>query len=209
MPDIPSDPSSLVVLDHYSVIGGGTNDSRVALFASANLTNPLLNSPLFNGLLSSLALSFPYSIPVEIYLPLIDSNTLLPTDILLARVSTSPFSFAKDQSTASITVTGELVNHSNSTQVEKSQVSAALSSFLAKFLDGDENEIHIKYDTTPGPSPRHNLPPFVTPLMNNVTLPLKFPGSTSGMQLFKNLEIADMKIRLSSQTASFDDPNPE
>jgi hypothetical protein len=100
VPDIPSDPSSLVVLDHYSI--SETNDF-IALNAVANITNPLHDSPIFNGILSAISLSFPYSIPVEIYLPTNTSATL-PSDILLARVSTSPFSFTKDQSTTSITI---------------------------------------------------------------------------------------------------------
>jgi hypothetical protein len=101
------------------------------------------------------------------------------------------------------------VNHSNSTESMKSHLSSALSSFLAKFLNGQENSIHLKYDATSASTPDRSLPPFVTPLMSNVTIPLNFPGSTSTIQLFKNLEIADMKIRLSSLSASFDDENPK
>lgn len=205
---IPEDPSSLVVLDHYSIYEAPTpdgNNTVIALAAFANLTNPLYNSTLFDGLLSRISWTFPWSIPLEISLPSsapslsssIGNGNDGESDILLARVSTAPLSFLAHQQITPIVINGQLVRQSKSTSF-----SDALSGFLAKFLSGEVNTIHVRYDAASNPDGASSLPPFVAPVMANVTVPLSFPGSKSTLALFKNLQIEEMKIRLSSMSIS-------
>ncbi|GAA5999976.1 uncharacterized protein JCM10292_003563 [Rhodotorula paludigena] len=148
-----------------------------------------------------------------------------PTEIMLAKVSTAPFAFPHDLETAQLDVTGHLVPagnltpstpippppggplssaHSTKTGApQQPPLSRALSRFVARYLAGRANDVFIRYDADPEPllpsDPSHDapLPPrFVSDLVANQTLHVRVPGTNETPELFRNLRMEDMRIKL-------------
>lgn len=126
-------------------------------------------------------------------------------DVLIAQVASEPFSFARGSGKTPLAIQGQLVPTNSS--ATPATFTSAISTFLARYMDGKNNTVLIRYDPSPPPTTDSISlpPPFVAPLLKDVTIPFDFPGSTSQMELFRNLRIEDMKIRLSS----FSEGNPE
>jgi hypothetical protein len=215
VPTMPgsSDPSSLVSLDSYSIyqshVPHTPNSSFIAIAASATLFNPLFNSTFMDGRFSSLPWGVPYKLPVAVYLPGIGKGA----PVQVARVVTRPFGFISGASETKVTMGGELVSVVGGKSVESKRVKDALSGFVERYLAGENSTILVRYDSAPSaPAPDDTAlfpPDLIVPVIDNVTVPLTFPGTTSKMELFKNLRIEDMKIRLSSLLKSHDQTDPD
>lgn len=100
-------------------------------------------------------------------------------------------------------------------------ISSALSRFLERYLSGRNNTILIRYDPTFPRTPStpssdvsstqatftpvdDPIPPkFVADLLKTTTIPLSFPGSKESLELFRNLEIRNMKFKLSPSVAGY------
>lgn len=184
-----------------------TNETTVGIAAIATLFNPFSNSSLLDGKLNNLAWGNPFRIPVSLYLPASHdgSEDEGEKEILLAKVTTSPFAFAAGSNSTTISILGRLVSLATSSTSAQT-ISNSLSEFLANYLAGKENTILLRYDPSPpadedgeettGPYP----PPFVSTMLESLTVSLPFPGSKSKVELFRNLRIEEMKIRLASFT---------
>ncbi|KAL8278305.1 hypothetical protein RQP46_009337 [Phenoliferia psychrophenolica] len=211
LPDLPgtSDPSSLVHLDKYSIFPSTTpgNASFIALAAHATLTNPLLNSTI---LPASLSWGVPFSLPVAVYLPSpppTKSPSLPPSShrepVLLAQVYTSPFAFSPHAKSAPLDLGGALVHPSKK---DETTLGAALSHFVSSYLAGKDSTILVRYDPTAQPAPGVVLPPAVVGrLAESLEVALAFPGSESQLDLFENLRIEGMKIKLGGMFGEGDD----
>lgn len=205
------------------------NATAVFISALANLTSPLASRELFGGQFRDLAFGSPWRIPVQIFLPLVNDTLAAPSEVLLAKASTSPFKFASKQKVVEIKIDGKLVRSIDEPDPSPRSIlgalaiaspaadlSSALSRFVERYLSGRNNTILVRYDPTFSrtPSILHSdtsttqstfspiddrIPPkFVGDLLKTTTIPLSFPGSRESLALFKNLEIKDMKFKLSS-----------
>lgn len=223
MPSIPgaSDPSSLVNLTSFNVFETRSpaypNTTVIGMAAKADLSNPLL--PLVqSGRIPSFAWGIPYRLPFSIFLPLPspnippsfrlskgnDSTPFPPSAVLLAKISTAPFSFPLDATFAPLSLAGYLVPAGNLTHArgtEPPPLAGALSRFVKRYLAGKSNKVLVRYD--PDPEEKDDVPsPVVGEMLKGVEVPLEFPGSTAHEALFKNLHIEDMKIKLAGMITS-------
>ena len=190
------------------------------------MTSPITSGPFANFAWEvPFRLPFTISIPVPTAFREADSksadtpsdNTAPPpphvplTDVLLAKVSVEPFGFAHGQHKATLRLEGELVRAGGGARGDDGvdQLKLALSRFAARYMAGQANTVLVRYDDHPDPVPGRNdtagvppapfPPPFVARLARGATVPLSFPGSAGGGQdVFKNLRIEDMKIKLNS-----------
>ena len=206
VPHLPGsgDPSSLISLKRYSIspsTSPTTNASVVALSASATLSNPLHNSSFLDGQLAHLAYELPFRFPVAVFL---SGSNSTADDVLIAQVSSDPFAFERGDAKTPLAIKGQLVP-TNSSKTPATFTSA-ISTFLARYIAGKNNTVLIRYDPSPPPTDDSVPlpPPFFAPLLEELTIPFDFPAPSSHMELFRNLRIEDMKIRLSSLSA--DDP---
>ncbi|GAA5867183.1 hypothetical protein JCM1840_001513 [Sporobolomyces johnsonii] len=216
VPDLPgtSDPMSLVSLQSYTAFQtpapSRPNETVIAMDVRALMKNPL-DDAVRDGRIPAFAWSMPYRLPVSIHLPLppdaVSKDDL--TDVTLARVSSAPFSFPLHARTASVACSGHVVPAGNLLAVPsdpnegKAPLSVALSRFVARYLSGRPNDIFIRYDPAPSPplpqdpSPDAPFPPpFVADLARNQTLKISFPGTNEVPDVFRNLRMEDMRIRL-------------
>ncbi|SGY25874.1 BQ5605_C018g08676 [Microbotryum silenes-dioicae] len=212
-----SDPASLIEVLFYDIAeqpGPDPNTTVMGLTARARLTNPVANATE-RGEIPAFAWGMPFRLPMDVLLPTPPATVppLAPgakyaerdEGILLAKVEVAPFHFAAGQETSIVSLSGHLIRADS--RIERSdkdkELSGALSRFLARYLDGKKNQILVRYDVKANDcnSPDGKLAPFppriVAGLVEDVTVPLIFPGSQEKMQLFKNLKIEDMKIKLS------------
>ncbi|SCV73724.1 BQ2448_6154 [Microbotryum intermedium] len=219
VPSIPiaSDPTSFIEVVSYDFAeqpGSDPNTTVMGLIARARLTNPLSNATE-QGLIPAFEWGMPFRLPLDVLLPTPPATVppLAPvaqyTDrdegILLAKVEVAPFHFAVGQETSEVFLSGHLIradSHNNRSDQHK-ELSRALSRFLARYLDGKKNQVLIGYDTkankrSSGDDKLAPYPPSAfAGLVEDMTVPLTVSGSQGKMQLFKNLKIEDMKIKLS------------
>lgn len=216
------------------------NATAIFISALANLTNPLASRHIFGGRFRHLEFGSPWRIPVQIFLPLLSKTTDAPTEVLLAKASTSPFKFASNETVVEIQIDGQLVRSSDEPDPSPRSIlaalavaspsvdiSSALSRFLERYLSGRNNTILVRYDPTfpQDPStPSHDIrttqatfspvddpipPNVIADLLKTTTIPLSFPGSKETLELFKNLEIRNMKFRLSPSLAEYSEEGPD
>lgn len=149
-----------------------------------------------------------------------------PHEIALAKVATAPFSFPLGSTSAQLDVSGHLVPAGNLTPssptpppsltssgpnaAHKAEpqppLSRALSRFVARYLSGRDNDVFIRYDahpeppladepgTTPPDAPFP--PPFVADLVRGKELHVRVPGTNETPELFRDLRMEDMRIKL-------------
>ncbi|GAA5935026.1 hypothetical protein JCM1841_000098 [Sporobolomyces salmonicolor] len=215
VPDLPgiSDPMSLVSLQSCTAFQtpspGRPNETVIAMNIRALMKNPLEDA-VRDGRIPAVAWSMPYRLPVSVHLPLPPDAVSKdgPTDVTLARVSSAPFSFPLHARTASVACSGHVVPVDNllaphDPNEGKPPLSIALSRFVARYLSGRPNDIFIRYDPAPSsplpqdPSPDAPFPPpFLADLARNQTLKISFPGTNEVPDMFRNLRMEDMRIRL-------------
>lgn len=226
VPEVPgaSDPASLVKLLELDVAEAHPPDNHsvtvIGLSALAQVKNPLL--PLFKrGQLPRIGYGLPFRLPVEILLPAGSATrsraSRVPAayslngereqadhsaqeDVVLARVATDPFQFGADDHSTELTLSGQLVPISTTS---KSDLSALLSRFFARYLAGKSNKVLVRYDTSTSAIESYAAPdaPMPPPALGDMlrqfgTVPLELPGAQGHLELFKNLKIEDMKIKL-------------
>ncbi|GAA5878907.1 hypothetical protein JCM3774_004366 [Rhodotorula dairenensis] len=88
-------------------------------------------------------------------------------------------------------------------------LSRALSRFVARYLSGRPNDVFIRYDSGSGPdgSPARTIPSdpardvplppaFVADLVRDRVLRVSVPGTNETPELFKDLRMEDMKVKL-------------
>ncbi|KAM0746154.1 hypothetical protein T439DRAFT_330126 [Meredithblackwellia eburnea MCA 4105] len=223
IPDLPggtSDPSSLVHLKSYSVFPSTTreNKSFIAFAGHAELDNPLRHSTIIP---KGLTWGLPFALPVSIYLPKGDKEdppSLPPSSgidftevgtegndgVLVAKVYASPFSFFGGAKSALLDVAGSLVHSGTSSSDD---LGAALSKFVSTYLSGKNNTILIRYDANPSPDDLPAViplpPPVVGEVAEKIQVALSFPGNEAKLDLFKNLRIEDMKIKINGLLAGW------
>lgn len=232
VPDMPgtSDPSSLVKLISYSIKPSNSH-AAISLSASAEFTTPFTPGPL-SDLAWSLPFRLPFAISIPVptaFQPASLAGIPPPphvplTDVLLAKVFVEPFGLAAGQRKATLRLEGELVKAAGSKDADgrrsgpaggapdPEQLKLALSRFAARYMAGQANTVLVRYDPAPVAAPPQNgtvglpeapfPPPFVGRLAKGVTVPLSFPGSEGGTDVFKDLRIEDMKVKLGSVRAA-------
>lgn len=100
--------------------------------------------------------------------------------------------------------------HSTTTTAPQAPLSRALSRFVARYLSGRSNDVFIRYDSSGGP--HHSSPPptipsdpardaplpprFVADLVRDQVLTVSVPGTNETPELFKDLRMEDMKVKL-------------
>ncbi|KPV78037.1 uncharacterized protein RHOBADRAFT_50558 [Rhodotorula graminis WP1] len=82
-------------------------------------------------------------------------------------------------------------------------LSRALSRFVARYLAGRDNDVFVRYDAHPepplsdDPSPDAPFPPaFVADLVRGKELHVRVPGTNETPELFRDLRMEDMRIKL-------------
>ncbi|GAA6033827.1 hypothetical protein JCM8097_000361 [Rhodosporidiobolus ruineniae] len=150
-------------------------------------------------------------------------------EVRLAKVAALPFSFAAGAKEAPLAVAGHLVpagNASSSTPlpppvrsdslalapVEQPPLSRALSRFVARYLSNRPNSVYIRYDPRPEP-PLPSLPspdapappPFLAKLLADQVMEVKLPGTNETPELFRNLRMEDMRVKLGGMGGEGDD----
>lgn len=198
---MPADPASLVKLNDFDIFASTSpisNASVVSLLAAASLKNPLHKSTILGGRLSHIDWSIPFQLPATISLP--GDKFEGDAEVLLAKAVTSPFGFLSGEKVTNLTIRGQLVSLGKAKSSTTAAISTAMSKFMANYLAGKDNTVLVRYDPSPLPSnSTAPFPPtFLNPLLSNITVPLTMPGSSGKVELFRNLRIEDMKIRLSS-----------
>jgi len=148
-----------------------------------------------------------------------------PHEIALAKVAMAPFSFPLGSESAQLDVSGHLVPAGNLTPsaptpppptsldlspartMRKAEpqppLSRALSRFVARYLAGRDNDVFVRYDAHPepplsdDPSPDAPFPPaFVADLVRGKELHVRVPGTNETPELFRDLRMEDMRIKL-------------
>ncbi|GAA5849165.1 hypothetical protein JCM9279_005809 [Rhodotorula babjevae] len=148
-----------------------------------------------------------------------------PHEIALAKVAMAPFSFPIGSESAQLDVSGHLVPAGNLTPSEPTPppptsldlspartmrkaepqppLSRALSRFVARYLAGRDNDVFVRYDAHPepplsdDPSPDAPFPPsFVADLVRGKELHVRVPGTNETPELFRDLRMEDMRIKL-------------
>ncbi|GAA6058783.1 hypothetical protein JCM10212_001899 [Sporobolomyces blumeae] len=219
IPDLPppSDPMSLVDLVSYAAFEAPSprhpNETVVAMDVRAVMKDPL-HDAVKEGRIPAVAWGMPFRLPVSIHLPLPPDESLAlsrpdepaATDVTLARISTAPFSFPLHAKTAEIAVTGRVVPAGNliaAPSEDQPPLSRALSRFVARYLSGRPNDVIIRYDSNPDPplesdpAPTAPFPPkFVSDLARDYSFVFKLPGTNEVPDVFHNLRMEDMKIKL-------------
>lgn len=202
---------SLVDLASYSAFEAPSpshpNQSVIAMDIRGLMKDPLAKA-VKEGRIPAVAWGMPFRLPVSISLPL-PTDTLSEggePDVTLARISTAPFSFPLHAKSAPIAVSGRVVPAGNLLKAPsgvKPPLSRALSRFVARYLSGKDNNVLIRYDTSPepplasDPDPSAPFPPsFVSELASNYTFVFKLPGTNEVPDVFHNLRMEDMKIKL-------------
>ena len=202
---------SLVDLVSYSAFTAPSpihpNQSVIAMDVRGLMKDPLAKA-VKEGRIPAVAWGMPFRLPVSISLPL-PTDTLSDDeapDVTLARISTAPFSFPLHAKSAPIAVSGRVVPAGNLLKAPagvKPPLSRALSRFVARYLSGKDNDVLIRYDTSPepplasDPDPSAPFPPsFVSELASNYTFVFKLPGTNEVPDVFHNLRMEDMKIKL-------------
>ncbi|GAA6047483.1 hypothetical protein JCM3770_005769 [Rhodotorula araucariae] len=222
---VPDDPEQLANVTSIDVFEG-TSPSRpnatvIAFSASADMANPL-TSAIREGRIPSFAFGMPFRVPISIHLPLppLPEGQRKPSDpheIALAKVAAAPIFFPLGSESAQLDVSGHLVPAGNFTpssprppvrtggSADKPQppLSRALSRFVARFLSGRENDVFIRYDADPEPpladEPGADAPfppPFVADLVRGKELHVRVPGTNETPELFRDLRMEDMRIKL-------------
>ncbi|GAA5893901.1 hypothetical protein JCM6882_003123 [Rhodosporidiobolus microsporus] len=244
VPDLPlpSDPTQSLQNLTYSVYtsppppSSHPNVSSVIAFAASGLLqNPLL-SLVEQGRIPPVAWGVPFRVPIEVSLELPPATEAAkgkegkghdeepqPADVLLARVSTNPFSFPLGAKSANLSLSGHAVPAGNLTPStgpsppsslsssgalgtrpdQQPPLSRALSRFVARFLSGRTNTVSIRYSSHPEPplpgDPSADAPyppPFVADLLQQRVMKVQVPGTNETPDFFKNLRMEDMKIKL-------------
>lgn len=217
LPATPKDPMSLVDLVSYSAFESPSpshpNQTVIAMAVQALMKDPLADA-VKHGRIPAIAWGMPFRLPVSISIPLpppedVQSTGGAPpqTEVTLARISTAPFSFPLGAKTAPIAVSGRVVPAGNLLKggpwTGQPPLSRALSRFVARYLSGKPNDVLIRYDPSPepplpsDPSPDAPYPPsFVSDLASNYTFTFKLPGTNEVPDVFHNLRMEDMKIKL-------------
>ncbi|GAA5825481.1 hypothetical protein JCM11251_007004 [Rhodosporidiobolus azoricus] len=248
---MPEDPMNALQNLTYSVFTSPAPDSPthppntssvIAFSASGLLENPLL--PLIEqGKVPPVAWGMPFRVPVDISLelpPLPEAavkdkkdkkhgnettppHIPEPTEVLLARVATNPFSFPLGAKSANLSLSGHAVPAGNLTPSaptppsppvssglsavtrpdQQAPLSRALSRFVARFLSGRNNTVSIRYASHPEPplpplpTPDAPFPPsFISDLLSTRVMRVTVPGTNEKPDFFKNLRMEDMKIKL-------------
>ncbi|GAA5937774.1 uncharacterized protein JCM15063_002112 [Sporobolomyces koalae] len=211
LPAVPKDPMDLVDLISYSAFETPSpthpNQTVIAMDVRALMKDPLADA-VKKGRIPAVAWGMPFRLPVSIAIPL-PPDTLSENevpDVTLARISTTPFSFPLGAKSAPIAVSGRVVPADNllkGPDSNKTPLSRALSRFVARYLSGRPNDVLIRYDTSPepplesDPDPSAPFPPsFVAELASNYTFLFKLPGTNEVPDVFHNLRMEDMKIKL-------------
>ncbi|GAA5891767.1 hypothetical protein JCM8208_002878 [Rhodotorula glutinis] len=148
-----------------------------------------------------------------------------PHEIALAKVAMAPFSFPLGSESAQLDVSGHLVPAGNLTPSAPTPppptsldlsplrtsrkaepqppLSRALSRFVARYLAGRDNDVFVRYDAHPepplsdDPSPDAPFPPsFVADLVRGKELHVRVPGTNETPELFRDLRMEDMRIKL-------------
>ena len=97
------------------------------------------------------------------------------------------------------------------TTAPQAPLSRALSRFVARYLSGRSNDVFIRYDSS-GKGPHHSSPPptipsdpakdaplpprFVADLVRDQVMKVSVPGTNETPELFKDLRMEDMKVKL-------------
>ncbi|GAA5886201.1 hypothetical protein JCM16303_004459 [Sporobolomyces ruberrimus] len=212
LPGPPQDPMSLVDLVSYSAFESPSpvhpNETVIAMDIRGLMKDPLADA-VKHGQIPAVSWGMPFRLPVSISIPL-PTDTLRkddPTEVTLARISTAPFSFPLHAKSAPIAVSGRVVPAAgpllNRTWDHKPPLSRALSRFVARYLSGKPNDVLIRYDPSPepplpsDPDASAPFPPsFVADLASNYTFVFKLPGTNDVPDVFHNLRMEDMKIKL-------------
>ncbi|BGP36190.1 hypothetical protein JCM10450v2_000088 [Rhodotorula kratochvilovae] len=224
IPDDPEQLANVTTIDVFeSSSPSHPNTTVIAFAASADMANPL-TSAVREGRIPSFAFGMPFRVPISIHLPLppLPEGQRKPNDpheIALAKVAAAPFFFPLGSESAQLDVSGHLVPAGNLTPSsptppshrgggeEKDEpqppLSRALSRFVARFLSGRENDVFIRYDLHPEPplpgepSPDAPFPPpFVADLVRGKELHVRVPGTNETPELFRDLRMEDMRIKL-------------
>ncbi|GAA6016438.1 hypothetical protein JCM11491_002412 [Sporobolomyces phaffii] len=213
LPAPPKDPMELVDLVSYSAFESPSpthpNQTVIAMDIRGLMKDPLADA-VKHGQIPAVSWGMPFRLPVSISIPLPPVENGLsrdePTEVTLARISTAPFSFPLHAKSAPVAVSGRVVPAGNLLKGppgSKPPLSRALSRFVARYLSGKPNDVLIRYDTSPepplpsDPSPDAPFPPsFVSDLASNYTFVFKLPGTNEVPDVFHNLRMEDMKIKL-------------
>ncbi|GAA5902681.1 uncharacterized protein JCM6883_007206 [Sporobolomyces salmoneus] len=220
LPTPPQDPMTLVDLVSYSAFESPSpthpNQTVIAMDIRGLMKDPLADA-VKQGQIPAVSWGMPFRFPVSISIPLPPQEDLAsssphpripePTEVLLARVSTAPFSFPLHAKSAPVAVSGRVVPAGNLLKggpwTGQPPLSRALSRFVARYLSGKPNDVLIRYDSTPepplpsDPSPDAPYPPsFVSDLAKDYTFVFKLPGTNEVPDVFHNLRMEDMKIKL-------------
>ncbi|GAA5840956.1 hypothetical protein JCM3766R1_005413 [Sporobolomyces carnicolor] len=218
LPAPPQDPMSLVDLVSYSAFESPSpthpNQTVIAMDVRGLLKDPLADA-VKRGEIPAVSWGMPFRLPVSISIPLppqedlasLNGRTPEPTEVTLARISTAPFSFPLHAKSAPVAVSGRVVPAGNLLKggpwTGQPPLSRALSRFVARYLSGKPNDVLIRYDSQPepplpsDPQPDAPYPPsFVSDLASNYTFVFKLPGTNEVPDVFHNLRMEDMKIKL-------------
>jgi hypothetical protein len=215
LPAPPKDPMELVDLVSYSAFESPSpthpNQTVIAMDVRGLMKDPLADA-VKHGRIPAVSWGMPFRLPLSISIPLPPVEDFArdrdePTEVTLARISTAPFSFPLHAKSAPVAVSGRVVPAGNLLKNRpsggKPPLSRALSRFVARYLSGKPNDVLIRYDTSPepplpsDPSPDAPFPPkFVSDLASNYTFVFKLPGTNEVPDVFHNLRMEDMKIKL-------------
>ncbi|KAK4048488.1 hypothetical protein OIO90_005819 [Microbotryomycetes sp. JL221] len=232
LPDMPetSDPASLVSVHSIDVkerrlpalepqFNNLKGSKVLGVTVDASVKNPLIDL-IRKGKMTPIAIRMPFQVPVAIRLPLesghFRSDEKQRNDAVVARLVVQPFAFDKNAQDARVIIVGHLVPPPTLTspsieddQDSQTSFDKALSRFFARYLRGKSNKVVVSYDAnspdldTSTAKSRQTLPPT---LLRNVLKDFKpvvnVPGSQENLQLFKDLKIQDMKIKLAGMVKS-------
>ncbi|GAA97542.1 uncharacterized protein L969DRAFT_56120 [Mixia osmundae IAM 14324] len=183
--------SSLVQLSSYRfypINSTSHNITTLALEATATVSNPFV---LFDELKPfDLDARIPWRLPFSISMALETNATASARSVPLAQVHTLPFSLRKGQANFTLAIEGSMTPFQT---MDPSSAEAAFSTFLTRFVKGQDNLVQIQYSAAQrgaGSAP----PAFLQPLLKPYVVPMNFPGSNSTEQLIKDLRIENMKI---------------
>ncbi|KAM0790302.1 hypothetical protein ACM66B_005603 [Microbotryomycetes sp. NB124-2] len=226
-----SDPASLVNVTTIDVKKkrlptsvDSNGDKVLGVSISATVKNPLLDV-IKQGKLAPFAFGLPFSIPVAVSLPLPRSRSVEGDDsqnstaaAVVAQLVVEPFSFKAGAHSTTVAIKGHLVPPPTSSSATRSSpfvtalddsnsgFSSALSKLFARYLKGKPNLVLVSYDSKPVDldqgDQRHLPPDVVKRIVNDVQVEVEVPGSQEKLQLFKDLRIEDMKIKLAGMVST-------
>ncbi|KAK4049793.1 hypothetical protein OIV83_003849 [Microbotryomycetes sp. JL201] len=219
VPDVPdtADPASLVTVDTIDVREKrlprslkSTSDKVLGVAISATLKNPLFDL-IQRGKISSFDFGLPFSIPVAVSLPL-SADSVQKSAAVVAQLVVKPFSFKAGARSTTVTINGHLVPPPSTlsslvkTADTDAAFSAALSKFFARYLKGKPSQVQVQYDEMAvdyDQDDRRHLPPDVLKrAFKDWPVDVDVPGSQEKLQLFKDLKIEDMKIKLAGMLST-------